>query len=97
MAVLHLRALVDAGDLAVADDVAEIGDDLRAEGDEKPDRIDALEAIPDALEASDLAEREERGQGERRSRDEEDRGFSPRAVDLASRLDVQITQVRILR
>jgi len=58
--VTHLRPFVDTRDLAIADDVSDVGDDLRAECDEEPDRIDVLEAVPDVVEARDLAQREKR-------------------------------------
>jgi hypothetical protein len=49
------------------------------------------------LEAGDLAQREERRQREQGGAEEEERGLCPRPVDIAFRLDVQVTQVRILR
>jgi hypothetical protein len=95
--VTHLRAFVHTGDFAIPDDVSDVRDDLCAECDEEPDRIDVLEAVPDVLEARDLAQREERRQREQRGADEEQCRLRPRAVDIAFRLDVQVTQVRILR
>jgi hypothetical protein len=93
----HLRAFVDTRDFAIPDDVSDVRDDLCAERDEEPDWIDVLEAVPDVLEAGDLAQREERRQREQGGAEEEQGGLCPRPVDIAFRLDVQVTQVRILR
>jgi hypothetical protein len=95
--VVHLRSRLDARDLAVPEDVSQVRDGLGAEGDEEPDRVDVLQAIPDALEPGGLAQCEEGRQSEGRGGDEEDGGLCPRPVEFASRLDVQVTQVRILR
>jgi len=59
--------------------------------------VHALQPAEDGLEAGDLAEGEERREREERGRDQEDEGFSPRPVNVVVRLDVQITQGRILR
>ena len=108
-AAVDERTLGDAGaeqpDELVADLVPRIldtrdepvGGAWGAERDQEPDRIDVLEAIPDVLEARDLAQREERRQREQGGAEEEQGGLCPRPVDIAFRLDVQVTQVRILR
>jgi hypothetical protein len=96
-AVVDLRPLVDPGDLAIAERVADVRDRLRPERGGEPDGVDALQPVPDLLEARDPAEREKGREREQRRADEEDDRLDPRPVDLDSSFDGVITQARILR
>ena len=95
--MVHLRALFDAGDLAVAHDVPEVCNDLGPEGDDEPDRVHVLQPVPDVVEPGDLAQGEERRERQQRGGHEEDERLDLRLVDLTLGLDVQETQGRILR
>jgi len=95
--VTHLGPFVHERDLAVAEHVAEVRDDLGSERDEEPDRLDVLHPVPDRVEARHLAQGEEGGQREERGRHEEHRRLHPRSVQMTLGLDVQVTQGTILR
>ena len=75
--VVDVRPLLDACDLAPAEDVPDIGDRLREERGEKPDRMDAADPRQDLLEARDPRHRIERRERDHGTQDDEEEGLAP--------------------
>ena len=65
------RAVVDAGDVAHREHVAQIGNNLAAEADGEPRRHDVLHRVVERAVAGHVGEPHRRGKGER-SRDQQD-------------------------
>jgi hypothetical protein len=79
---VHARAFLDAGDLAVAQHVADVGDRLRPERHEEPDRVDLTEPARDVVETGHPRDREERPERDQGACNDEHEGLGSSPLEV---------------
>ena len=80
----HVGSLVDPRHLPIAEDVADVGDQLGAERDEEPDRLDGVHTRRDVTEAGRRGDREERAERDCRARNHEHERLRSRPFQMGS-------------